>query len=101
MPGIQWISSMDIHPSGDHVIVGGYDRKLCWFDLELSEKPYKVLRWVIYFHSKSVVNFGDLRLVITQEPFDHCISTQPTLFLRLHLTMAPSKSSTQGSTVIS
>ena len=35
---------MDIHPLGDHLIVGGYDRKLCWFDLELSDKPYKVLR---------------------------------------------------------
>ena len=44
MPGIKWISSMDVHPSGDHLIVGGYDKKLCWFDLELSEKPYKVLR---------------------------------------------------------
>lgn len=44
MPGIKWISCMDIHPSGDHFIVGGYDRKLCWFDLELSDKPYKVLR---------------------------------------------------------
>lgn len=44
IPGIKWISSMDVHPSGDHLIVGGYDRKLCWFDLELSEKPYKVLR---------------------------------------------------------
>jgi ribosome biogenesis protein ERB1 len=47
MPGIKWISSMDIHPTGDHLIVGGYDRKLCWFDLELSSKPYKVLRYVI------------------------------------------------------
>lgn len=37
---------MDVHPSGDHLIVGGYDRKLCWFDLELSEKPYKVLKYV-------------------------------------------------------
>ena len=36
---------MDVHPSGDHLIVGGYDRKLCWFDLELSDKPYKVLRY--------------------------------------------------------
>ena len=45
-PGIRWISSMDVHPSGDHLIVGGYDRKLCWFDLELSDKPYKVLRCV-------------------------------------------------------
>lgn len=45
MPGIRWISSMDVHPSGDHIIVGGYDRKLCWFDLELSDKPYKILRY--------------------------------------------------------
>ncbi|KAF8901704.1 BOP1NT-domain-containing protein [Gymnopilus junonius] len=50
IPGIKWISSMDIHPSGDHLIVGGYDRKLCWFDLELSEKPYKVLR----YHSRAI-----------------------------------------------
>ncbi|KAL4076042.1 NUC169 domain-containing protein [Scleroderma yunnanense] len=50
MPGIKWISSMDIHPSGDHIIVGGYDRKLCWFDLELSEKPYKILR----YHSRAI-----------------------------------------------
>jgi ribosome biogenesis protein ERB1 len=27
------------------LIVGGYDRKLCWFDLELSDKPYKILRY--------------------------------------------------------
>ncbi len=46
MPGIRWISCMDVHPSGDHLIVGGYDRKLCWFDLELSDKPYKILRCV-------------------------------------------------------
>ncbi|KAF7331925.1 Ribosome biogenesis protein ERB1 [Mycena kentingensis (nom. inval.)] len=49
-PGIKWISSMDVHPSGDHLIVGGYDRKLCWFDLELSAKPYKVLR----YHTRAI-----------------------------------------------
>jgi WD40 repeat protein len=49
-PGIRWISSMDVHPSGDHLIVGGYDRKLCWFDLELSEKPYKILRYAKFVH---------------------------------------------------
>ncbi|KAH9062080.1 BOP1NT-domain-containing protein [Lactarius vividus] len=49
-PGTRWISSMDVHPSGDHLIVGGYDRKLCWFDLELSEKPYKILR----YHSRAI-----------------------------------------------
>ncbi|KAF8232446.1 BOP1NT-domain-containing protein [Tricholoma matsutake] len=50
IPGIKWISSMDVHPSGDHLIVGGYDRKLCWFDLELSDKPYKVLR----YHTRAI-----------------------------------------------
>ncbi|TFY72476.1 hypothetical protein EVG20_g512 [Dentipellis fragilis] len=50
MPGIRWISSMDVHPSGDHLIVGGYDRKLCWFDLELSDKPYKIMR----YHSRAI-----------------------------------------------
>ncbi len=51
MPGTRWISSMDVHPSGDHLIVGGYDRKLCWFDLELSDKPYKILRYVPFSES--------------------------------------------------
>ncbi|GLB33591.1 putative component of the NOP7 complex [Lyophyllum shimeji] len=50
IPGIKWISSMDVHPSGDHLIVGGYDRKLCWFDLELSDKPYKIMR----YHTRAI-----------------------------------------------
>ncbi|KAL9712471.1 Ribosome biogenesis protein erb1 [Leucoagaricus gongylophorus] len=50
IPGIKWISSMDVHTSGDHLIVGGYDRKLCWFDLELSDKPYKSLR----YHARAI-----------------------------------------------
>ncbi|XP_028673936.2 ribosome biogenesis protein bop1 [Erpetoichthys calabaricus] len=40
----KWISSMDIHPGGDNIICGSYDSKLTWFDLDLSTKPYKVLR---------------------------------------------------------
>ncbi len=48
-PGTRWISSMDVHPSGDYLIVGGYDKKLCWFDLELIDKPYKILRYVTRF----------------------------------------------------
>ena len=39
------ISSMSIHPSGDHVILGGEDRRVCWFDLDLSTKPYRALRY--------------------------------------------------------
>jgi len=39
------ITSMSIHPSGDHVILGGEDKRVCWFDLDLSVKPYKALRY--------------------------------------------------------
>uniref|UniRef100_A0A8U7NYQ4 Ribosome biogenesis protein BOP1 n=1 Tax=Corvus moneduloides TaxID=1196302 RepID=A0A8U7NYQ4_CORMO len=40
----QWISSMAVHPGGDNVICGSYDSKLAWFDLDLSTRPYRVLR---------------------------------------------------------
>jgi len=42
--GIKWISSIGVHPSGDNLIIGGYDKRLCWFDMDLSAKPYKTLR---------------------------------------------------------
>ncbi|KAK5584472.1 hypothetical protein RB653_006084 [Dictyostelium firmibasis] len=43
--GCRYISSIDIHPLGDNVIMGGYDKKVCWFDLDLSVRPYKVLNY--------------------------------------------------------
>ncbi|CAG11653.1 unnamed protein product, partial [Tetraodon nigroviridis] len=46
----KWISSMAIHPGGDHVICGSYDCRLSWFDLDLSTKPYRMLR----HHKKAV-----------------------------------------------
>ncbi|KAJ3218866.1 Ribosome biogenesis protein 1 [Dinochytrium kinnereticum] len=51
-PGVKWISSIDIHPKGDHIIMGSYDKKLCWFDLDLSPKPYKVMR----YHTRAIRN---------------------------------------------
>lgn len=39
------VTSLDIHPSGDHIIVGAEDRRLCWYDLDLSSKPYRALRY--------------------------------------------------------
>ncbi|XP_072458794.1 ribosome biogenesis protein BOP1 isoform X2 [Notamacropus eugenii] len=44
MPNCKWVSSLAVHPQGDNVICGSYDSKLIWFDLDLSTKPYKVLR---------------------------------------------------------
>ncbi|WFD20799.1 Ribosome biogenesis protein erb1 [Malassezia caprae] len=49
-PGVRWISSMDVHPSGEHLLVGSYDRRVLWFDLDLSERPYKTLR----YHTRAV-----------------------------------------------
>jgi len=49
-PGARWISSFDVHPGGDNLIVGSYDKRLLWHDLELSVRPYKTLR----FHTKAI-----------------------------------------------
>lgn len=49
-PGARWLSSLDVHPSGDHVIAGSYDRRLVWHDLDLAARPYKTLR----FHGRAV-----------------------------------------------
>ncbi|TGZ85426.1 BOP1NT-domain-containing protein [Ascodesmis nigricans] len=50
MPGARWISSFDVHPGGDNVIVGSYDKRLLWHDMELSTKPYRTLR----YHEKAI-----------------------------------------------
>jgi ribosome biogenesis protein ERB1 len=48
--GCRWISSLDVHPSGDHLIVGSLDRRVVWFDLDLSTTPYKTLK----YHERAV-----------------------------------------------
>ncbi|RKP09863.1 NUC169 domain-containing protein [Thamnocephalis sphaerospora] len=42
---VKWISSLDVHPTGDNLIVGSYDKRVCWFDLDLSARPYRTLRY--------------------------------------------------------
>jgi len=49
-PGARWISSFDVHPGGDNLLVGSYDKRLLWHDLELSVRPYKTLR----YHKKAI-----------------------------------------------
>ncbi|CAI0427358.1 unnamed protein product [Linum tenue] len=50
--GLREVSSIAIHPGGDNVILGSREGKLCWFDMDLSSKPYKILK----SHSKDVTN---------------------------------------------
>ncbi|KAL4235262.1 Ribosome biogenesis protein 1 [Mactra antiquata] len=46
----KWVSSMAVHPEGDNVIIGSYDTRMSWFDLDLSTKPYQTLK----HHKKAI-----------------------------------------------
>jgi len=46
----KYISSIDVHHGGDNILIGSYDSRLCWFDLDLSTKPYQTLK----YHKKAV-----------------------------------------------
>ena len=42
---VRMISSLDVHHTGDHLIVGTLDRRLIWFDLDLGSTPYKTIKY--------------------------------------------------------
>lgn len=52
MPGARYLSGIDIHPRGDHLLASSYDKRVLWHDLDLSATPYKTLR----YHEKAVRN---------------------------------------------
>lgn len=87
MSTVKFISSMDIHPAGDNVIVGSYDCKVCWFDMDLSVKPYKTLSYVIMSPSPLTI------AVITNSPSEQQNTIPVILSLPLALTMVKSMSS--------
>ena len=64
-PGARWISSFDLHPGGDNLIVGSYDKRLLWHDLDLDVRPYKTLRYhkkairAVKFHQGGLPLFAD------------------------------------------
>jgi ribosome biogenesis protein ERB1 len=43
-PSARWVSSLAVHPSGEHVLIGSYDKRVCWFESDISSKPFKTLR---------------------------------------------------------
>ncbi|CAD7922809.1 unnamed protein product [Amoebophrya sp. A120] len=63
--GARWVSSLSVHPNGDHVIVGTLDRRLLWFDLDLGTKPYKTLKYhdkglrQVAFYQKVLPHYAD------------------------------------------
>ena len=50
MPGVRLLSTIDIHPRGDNLLAGSYDKRVLWHDTDLSATPYKTLR----YHEKAV-----------------------------------------------
>ncbi|EMG46916.1 ERB1 Ribosome biogenesis protein ERB1 [Candida maltosa Xu316] len=50
LPGVRLLSTIDIHPGGDNLVAGSYDKRVLWHDLDLSATPYKTLR----YHEKAV-----------------------------------------------
>lgn len=55
--GSKWISSISIHPKGDNFVLGTYDKKVLWFDMDMSgETPYKMMK----YHDKAIrdINFS-------------------------------------------
>lgn len=50
LTGNQWNSTLATHPSGDHVLLGSIDKKVCWFDLDLGVTPYKKMQ----YHEKGI-----------------------------------------------
>lgn len=50
MPGARWLSTIDIHPRGDNLLASSFDKRVLWHDLDLSNTPYKTLR----YHDKAV-----------------------------------------------
>jgi ribosome biogenesis protein ERB1 len=39
------ITSLAIHPLGDHLIIGSEDKKVCWYDLGACSQPYRVMKY--------------------------------------------------------
>ena len=54
LTGCKMVSSMDVHPSGDHVVIGSYDRRVVWFDLDRGAMPFKTLK----YHSEALRAVG-------------------------------------------
>lgn len=50
MPGARMLATLDVHPRGDHLLLGSYDKRVLWHDLDMGSTPYKNLR----FHDKAV-----------------------------------------------
>ena len=42
--GCRYLSDMQLHSSGDHLLVSSYDRQVLWFDVDSNEYPFKKMK---------------------------------------------------------
>ena len=42
---VERITSLSLHHGGDNLIIGSDDKRVCWFDMDLSTTPYKSIRY--------------------------------------------------------
>ena len=47
---VRLISALRLHPSGDHLLVASFDRRVCWFDLDGASTPFRSMR----YHTRAV-----------------------------------------------
>lgn len=38
------LSCLEVHPLGDHLLLGSHDAKTLWYDLDAASKPYRILQ---------------------------------------------------------
>lgn len=38
----RWVSSISVHPGGEHFLIGTFDRKVSWFEMECTRKPHNL-----------------------------------------------------------
>lgn len=50
--GARMVSSIAVHPKGEHFVIGSYDKKLMWFDAEIIHAPFKKMK----YHQKAIRN---------------------------------------------
>ncbi|KAL7634217.1 UNVERIFIED_CONTAM: hypothetical protein RMT77_015547 [Armadillidium vulgare] len=50
----RYISCLAVHPGGEHFVIGGYDRKVNWFEMECTKRPH-LMRY--HGHAVRSINF--------------------------------------------
>jgi ribosome biogenesis protein ERB1 len=63
--GCSWLSSLGVHPSGDHILAGSYDHRTVWFDTDLGATPFKTLRYHASGVRRAAFHQGTLPLMAT------------------------------------